>query len=79
MKKRFLVSLLTATMCVSALAGCGDKKDNSAPANSGAQSAQTQKTENTQEVKNENVQTPESSGEEVTIKLFSNLPDRKNG
>lgn len=79
MKKRFLVSLLTATMCVSALAGCGNKKDNSAPANSGAQSAQTQKTENTQEVKNENVQTPESSGEEVTIKLFSNLPDRKNG
>lgn len=56
MKKKFILAMLTATVTVTALAGCG-QKDNS--------------------TNNETIS--KSDDGKVTIKVFSNLPDRKNG
>lgn len=56
MKKKFILAMLTATVTITALAGCG-QKDNS--------------------TNNETIS--KSDDGKVTIKVFSNLPDRKNG
>lgn len=87
MKKKFIASMLTAVMAASLLTGCGGK-DNSQSASSNTMSAANNNTTQ-QEASKEPEQEAApaesepvkdtSSGETVTIKLFSNLPDRKNG
>lgn len=66
MKKKLLATFLAATMIASMAAGCGQKADATAdtPASGGTEKTETAASD---------------SGEEVTLKLFSNLPDRKNG
>lgn len=71
MKKKMIASLLTAAMAVSMLTGCGGGNDSSAPAATDTPSAAQEETDSSAAA--------ESAGGDVTIKLFSNLPDRKNG
>ncbi len=71
MKKRFLAVVLTIAMVASALTGCGKKPASSEPSTSSQKPNQS-----TEEVKDTG---STESVEEVTLLLFSNLPDRKNG
>lgn len=73
MKKKMISLLLAAAMTVTALSGCGSKEaaeetkqaaDTAAEAEAEAEPTSAEDT---------------ASGEPVTLKLFSNLPDRKNG
>ncbi len=75
MKKRFIALMLTAVMAASLFAGCGNS-NNDKPAASPAQEASE---EGSPAAPEEAGGTEAASAEEVTIKLFSNLPDRKNG
>ncbi|MGN0157300.1 MAG: ABC transporter substrate-binding protein [Lachnospiraceae bacterium] len=70
MKRKILASLLAAAMTMSLLAGCGSKEEASTGTDNAAQVEETQ-----QEADDSAV----ASAEPVTIKVFSNLPDRKNG
>ena len=79
MKKKMIASLLTAAMTATLLAGCGGS-DNSAPAASGTQSGTQEAAEESAPAEADAGDAAEAgSGGAVTIKLFSNLPDRKNG
>lgn len=83
MKKKAVATLLTAAMTISMLAGCGSSGD-SAPAASSAPAAETPAGDDGNAAGDvgdtgEAEMSAEASGEAVTIKLFSNLPDRKNG
>ena len=71
MKKKLVATLLVAAMAMSMLTGCGGSKEESKTTGSTTKT-EAGNAENTSD-------TGETSGEEVTIKLFSNLPDRKNG
>lgn len=82
MKKKIISLMLTAAMTVSLLAGCGNS------GNSASTSGDAQSSTSTQGSAQNSTSTPSdktasdtgnASGEAVTIKLFSNLPDRKNG
>lgn len=73
MKKKLMASILAAAMVVSMAAGCGDTKDTNADV-----TADT-KTESAGTTEAANASDNSASEEAVTIKLFSNLPDRKNG
>lgn len=73
MKKKLLATLLTAVMACSMLAGCGDK-----PADAPAAQTTASTKESTPESKSEESK-PEATGDPVTLTIFSNLPDRKNG
>ena len=78
MKKKIVASLLTAAMTATLLAGCGGS-DNNAPATSGTQSSTQEASEESAPAADAGDAAEAGSGEAVTIKLFSNLPDRKNG
>lgn len=80
MKKKVIATMLTAAMTMSMLAGCGGSKD-SAPAVTPAVENEPAAQETAQEPApaGDSEASAEASGEAVTIKLFSNLPDRKNG
>ncbi|NCB90991.1 MAG: extracellular solute-binding protein [Clostridia bacterium] len=65
MKRKVISVILAATMVMSMLAGCGSKE-----AATDATDA-TEATDSTDEAA--------SDGGDVTLKVFSNLPDRKNG
>lgn len=82
MKKKMLATLLTAAMTASMLAGCGGDK-GSAPASadtpSVAEEEADSKTDDSGAAEDDAAADAGSAGEDVTIKLFSNLPDRKNG
>ena len=71
MKKKLVTTILTAAMLVSMAAGCGS--NNTADTSTDTKASTDTKTETTQAAESS------SSGEEVTLRLFSNLPDRKNG
>lgn len=73
MKKKVVASLLTAVMAVSMLAGCSS--DKAANADSKKDNV---KTEDTQKADAGN-DSDAGAGEEITLKVFSNLPDRKTG
>ena len=83
MKKKIIASLLTAAMTVSLLTGCGDSKgstDTSTTSNSNTQnSAQSDAAGNNNTASDTGSDSAAGSEEAITIKLFSNLPDRKNG
>ncbi|MBP3487627.1 MAG: extracellular solute-binding protein [Roseburia sp.] len=76
MKKKLMASILAAAMAVSMMTGCGDTKDATADA---AADTKTESAGATEAADAANAADDSASGEEVTIKLFSNLPDRKNG
>lgn len=68
MKRKLLSTVLAVTMAVSMLTGCGQSGTNEA---TGTGTAGTDaKTETSKE---------DSTGEQTTLRVFSNLPDRKNG
>lgn len=73
MKKKVVASLLTAVMAVSMLAGCSSDK----AANTDSKKDNV-KTEDTQKADAGN-DSDAGAGEEITLKVFSNLPDRKTG
>ena len=81
MKRKVLAMLLSTAMMVSMLAGCGSNEKEAAQTDT----AQTETATDTAAAEETNTEEPAeetadaSSGEAVTIKLFSNLPDRKNG
>lgn len=72
MKKKVISILLTAVMAVSMFAGCGSKETTTT---ADAPAADTTTTTDAEPA--DTADTAEA--EAVTIKLFSNLPDRKNG
>lgn len=75
MKKKVISLLLAAAMGVTLLAGCGS---NNGAEPSGANNVRTES--GTDEADGSNASdSAQDSGEAVTIKLFSNLPDRKTG
>lgn len=68
MKRKLLATVLAVTMAMTMLTGCGQSAgDTAATGSAGTES----KTETTKE--------DTASGEQITLKVFSNLPDRKNG
>lgn len=73
MKKKMISVLLAATMAVSLLMGCGEETVKTEEAKS--------ETSETETVKEEEPEVKEADAGEstVTLKVFSNLPDRKNG
>lgn len=83
MKKKLIASLLAAVLTVSTLAGCGGSSGNSSQTNAGSQTETTQNTaaQDTGSTKDTGSaqEAAETAGGDVTIRLFSNLPDRKNG
>lgn len=76
MKKKMISLLLAAAMGVTLLAGCGS--NNGASESSGTNNAKTEAGSNEADDSKEDGSAADS-GEAVTIKLFSNLPDRKTG
>lgn len=78
MKKKVIATLLTAAMTASMLAGCGGNQE-SAPAASSTQEQPAEEESAAEPAEESADAAGEASGEAVTIKLFSNLPDRKNG
>lgn len=82
MKKKIISLLLTAAMTVSLLAGCGNSGGNASTSKDAQSGTSTQgSNQNSTPTPSDNTasDTGNASGEAVTIKLFSNLPDRKNG
>lgn len=69
MRKIWAFMLVTA-MVLSMLAGCGSKKEETAVTDKGVTDTEKTGIEKTEATK---------APEKVTLKLFSNLPDRKNG
>lgn len=73
MKRRILTTILAMTMVVVAITGCGSKADV-------ATTTDSTKAETATEATKEEADTAaDAIAEEVTLKVFSNLPDRKNG
>ena len=71
MKRKLLSTVIAVTMVVSMLTGCGQSGTNEA---TGTGTATTDaKTETSKE------NTTDTTGEQITLRVFSNLPDRKNG
>lgn len=86
MKKKIIATLLTATMTASLLAGCGGSGDSGSAAGSATSGSDTQEAAAPaddgaagDDSAAADAESAAASGEAVTIKLFSNLPDRKNG
>lgn len=67
MKRKIVASLLAAVMTMAMLAGCGSKETGAVDAQPAGEAAGAGE------------EAAAAQGEAVTIKLFSNLPDRKNG
>lgn len=72
MKKRTIAAVLTAAMAAASLAGCGGSSQSSS-------TTETQAGAQTEAQAGGQTETQAAAGEDVTLKLFSNLPDRKNG
>ncbi|MDD2968840.1 MAG: extracellular solute-binding protein [Lachnospiraceae bacterium] len=72
MKKKLLSMLLAATMVIS-LTACGGSQSDTAGESDAPAETKTEETET------EAVPTEEATGEAVTIRVFSNLPDRTTG
>lgn len=65
MKKKIIAALLCAAMTIGTLSGCGSSSDT-APASGGSDSS-------------EPAGSASAGGDEITIQVFSNLPDRTSG
>ncbi len=75
MKKKWIAALLAVVMTASMLAGCGGTGDSAAV----SEGVQSDTKEQEKVEADSTVDDGSASEEEVMIKLFSNLPDRKNG
>ena len=75
MKKKLISLLLAATMGAALLAGCGS--NNGAAKTDGGSKEAGADAQETDDSKEDD--SASGSGDAVTIKLFSNLPDRKTG
>lgn len=78
MKRKMLAVLLCAAMTIGSLAGCGNSSSAATDpaANQDATATNEVAAEETAEATDT---TTEASGEQVTIQVFSNLPDRTTG
>lgn len=74
MKKKLIITFLCVAMIASSLAGCGKNPDASEDTGAAAESAE--ETTNTEDA---GVTGSETSEDQVTIQVFSNLPDRTSG
>lgn len=79
MKKKLIASILAAAMAVSMLAGCGENKNTGTSKESDKKTETTDTTDTTKAVDDGGSDDGAVGDEEITLKLFSNLPDRKNG
>ena len=80
MKKRILKTILALTVATGLLAGCGSSTSETAKETATESTADTAKTEATEDTATaDSAATEESSTEPITLKVFSNLPDRNNG
>ena len=70
MKRKVVATLLSALMAVSLLAGCGSKTEKASTDAESSAVVEEQASSESEEAE---------PAEEVTIKVFSNLPDRNNG
>lgn len=75
MKKKFIASMLTAAMTAALLTGCGGADSGAAPVEGQTNAQEDSGAQDT----DGKAGAEEAKGEAVTIRLFSNLPDRKNG
>lgn len=71
MRKRWMAGLLALCMSATLLAGCGSKQ-------AATQNEQTNESQETQ-AETEETESEDTTSEQITLKIFSNLPDRKNG
>lgn len=78
MKKKIVSLLLVTAMVAIGVIGCGSKS-NVKSNNNGAVSTTDNTKEDTSSDNTSAADTADTSAEPVTLKLFSNLPDRKNG
>ena len=74
MKKKLVSVLIAASMIATMTTGCGGKAEETSGQESTAQDTAKEETKEEAEA-----DTPASSDEQITLKVFSNLPDRKNG
>lgn len=74
--KRKIVSVILALTMVFSMVGCGNSSETKT--SSGTDTETSSETETTND-ETSGTDESASSGEEVTLRLFSNLPDRKNG
>ncbi len=80
MKKKTLALILAMTMTASVLAGCGAaQKTADVQTTETADTKEADKTSEKEEATDTAQDSADASAEPVTIKLFSNLPDRNNG
>lgn len=78
MKKKLVAVLMTAAMTATMLAGCGSDKA-AETADTSTSAATDAAAETTDDSTADAGESTEATGEAVTLKIFSNLPDRKNG
>lgn len=73
-EEKIVSVLLTAAMATTMLAGCGGNSNTKSDANANSDAAEGSTTADAG-----SSDAGSSDGEEITLKVFSNLPDRKNG
>ncbi|MBO5474657.1 MAG: extracellular solute-binding protein [Lachnospiraceae bacterium] len=78
MKKKLVAVMMTAAMTAGMLAGCGSK-NAAEPQSTKTSDTDSAAEDTTSEGAGGTEQSAETAGEAVTLKIFSNLPDRKNG
>lgn len=82
MKRRIVAAMMAAVITTGVLAGCGSEAGSSNADSNDNQNTQTEDDSPAADSQDADGQEEENSGgsdEPVTLKLFSNLPDRKNG
>ncbi|MDD3278514.1 MAG: extracellular solute-binding protein [Lachnospiraceae bacterium] len=77
MKRKVVAGMMAALMAAGLLAGCGntEKPASTSAADKSTSAAATSESSKSESSKSEST----ASGDAVTLKIFSNLPDRKNG
>jgi raffinose/stachyose/melibiose transport system substrate-binding protein len=83
MKKKVLAAFLAAAMAATMMTGCGAGSNNTEGQDKKEAAEDTAKDKDTEAESDaadaDSAKDDSAKGEDVTIKLFSNLPDRKNG
>lgn len=80
MKKKLVAVLMTAAMTATMLTGCGGDKAAESTESANTEAEDTSAADDAaDDAADAEEAAPEASGDAVTLKVFSNLPDRKNG
>ncbi len=74
MKRKLTASLLTAAMIMATLTGCGKTEETTTSSGDAAEGTVAEET-----ATDETATEGSASAEPITLKIFSNLPDRNNG